>query len=210
MLANIYLHALDCAWAARGHGELVRYADDFVVLCRSRAEAEAALGLVGEILTELGLELHPDKTRIVDLREGRQGFDFLGCHFRARTSGRLLERGVRRQFLHRWPSVRSMRRVRQRVRDLTGRHRNGVEDIRVLIRDLNPVLVAWGTYFRTGNAALKFQQIDRYVEQCLRRFLVHRHGRKLRAGQADRWTGDWLHEQGLHRLRGTIRYPEAA
>ncbi len=210
MLANIYLHALDEAWAERGTGELVRYADDFVVLCRSQAEAEAALKLVGEILTELRLELHPEKTRIVDLREGREGFDFLGCHFRARVSGRMLERGVRRYYLHRWPSARSMKRVRQKVKALTGRNRSGVKDIREIIRAVNPILIGWGNYFRTGNAARKFIQLDWYVGDRLRGFLVKRHGRNLRPGQARQWTSDWFHAQGLHRLRGTIRYPVAA
>ena len=210
LLANIYLHALDEVWAKRGHGELVRYADDLVALCRTQAEAEAALALVRTVFTELGLELHPDKTRIVDLREGRQGFDFLGCHFHARVSGRLLERGVRRYYLHRWPSQRSMKRVRQRVHDLTGRNRNGVKDIRVLIRDLNPILRGWGNYFRTGNATIKFIHIDRYVRRRLVRFLIRRHGRNLHAGRVKQWTDDWFHRQGLYRLRGTIRYPEAA
>ena len=177
---------------------------------RSREEAEAALGLVGNVLAELGLELHPDKTRIVDLGEGREGFDFLGCHFHARVSGRLLERGIRRYYLHRWPSARSMKKVRQRVKELTGRSRNGVRDVRVLIRDLNPILRGWGNYFRTGNAARKFRQIDNYVARRLRGLPVKRQGRKLRAGHARRWTEDWLNEQGLYRLRGTIRYPEAA
>ncbi len=85
LLSNIYLHALDQAFADGSHGTLVRYADDFVVACRSEAEARAAQKLAGEVLTELGLELHPEKTRLVDLREGREGFDFLGCHFRARV-----------------------------------------------------------------------------------------------------------------------------
>ena len=85
-------------------GELVRYADDFVVLCRSAAQAEAARRR-REILASLGLELHPDKTRVVDLREGREGFDFLGCHFRARMSGRLWEqKRIVRYYLHRWPA----------------------------------------------------------------------------------------------------------
>jgi len=181
-----------------------------VILCRMRDEAETALDLVGEILTDLGLELHPDKTRIVNLREGREGFDFLGCHFHARVSGRLLERGIRRYYLHRWPSARSMKRVRAKVKALTGRNRNGAKDVRVLIRDLNPVLRGWGTYFRTGNAAAKFRQIDRYVVDRLRRFLVQRQGRNLRPGQTVRWTEDWLNGLGLYRLRGTIRYPEAA
>ncbi len=210
LLANIYLHRLDQAWARAGHGTLVRYADDAVILCRTHGEAEAALDLARQVLAGLGLELHPDKTRIVDLREGRDGFDFLGCHFHARVSGRLLERGIRRYYLQRWPSARSMKRVRQRVKALTGRNRNGAKDVRVLIRDLNPVLRGWGNYFRTGNAADKFRQVDRYVVGRLRRFLVKRQGRKLRPGQPRQWTEDWFNGLGLHRLRGTIRYPEAA
>src|SRR5215471_21621568 len=210
LLANIYLHVLDRTWAERGVGTLVRYADDAVVTCRSREEAEAALGLVGEVLAGLGLELHPDKTRIVDLGEGREGFDFLGCHFHARVSGRLLERGIRRYYLHRWPSARSMKKVRQRVKELTGRNRTGVKDIRVVISDLNPILRGWGNYFRTGNAAHKFIEMDAYVRKRLRGFMRKRYGRNLHAGQADRWTEDWFNDLGLYRLRGTIRYPEAA
>ena len=210
LLANIYLHLFDLAWDRTGNGTLVRYADDAVILCRTETEAVAALGRVREILRRLGLECHPDKTRIVELREGREGFDFLGCHFHARVSGRLLERGIRRYYLHRWPSLRSMKRVRSRVKELTGRNRNGVKDVRVLIADINPILRGWGSYFRTGNAADKFRQIDRYVVNRLRRFLVKRQGRHLRPGQTRQWTEDWLNGLGLYRLRGTVRYPEVA
>ncbi|MCA1680707.1 MAG: group II intron reverse transcriptase/maturase [Actinobacteria bacterium] len=210
LLANIYLDALDRAFEERGRGVLVRYCDDFVVLCKTEAQARAAEQTAGEVLAELGLELHPDKTQVVDLREGREGFDFLGCHFRARVSGRLLERGIRRYYLHRWPSARAMKRLRQRVKDLTGKSRGGVKDIREVIRDLNPVLRGWGNYFRTGNAALKFNQLDRYVERRLRRLLVRRYGRNLRPGQWELWTSDWFRDMGLHRLRGTVRYPGAA
>lgn len=210
LLANVYLHAFDRAMGKRGFGGLVRYADDFVVLCRSQREAEAALEAAGEILAELGLELHPGKTRVVDLREGREGFDFLGWHFRARLSGRLLERGVRRYYLHRWPSQRSMKRLRAKVRGCTGRNRVSVRDIREVIRVLNPILRGWGNYFRTGNAAVKFVQLDRYVAWRLKRLLIKRHGCNLRAGQAERWTREWLWELGLHRLMGTICYPGIA
>ncbi len=211
LLSNIYLHALDRDLTERGVGVLVRYADDGVVLCRSRQQAEAALHAVGEILAGLGLRLHPDKTRVVDLRQGREGFDFLGCHFRARMSGRLWEqRGVVRFYLHRWPSQRAMKRLRDRVRDRTGRNRVGVSDIRVIIAELNPILRGWGGYFRTGNAAAKFVQVDRYVEWKLRRLLIKKRGRNLRAGQVEQWTSDWFHQQGLYRLRGTVRYPKAA
>jgi RNA-directed DNA polymerase len=210
LLANIYLHVLDTELSPRGLGELVRYADDGVVLCRSAAQAEHALAAVGEILTGLGLRLHPDKTKVVELQEGRQGLDFLGCHFRARMSGRLWEqRGIVRYYLHRWPSQRAMARVRAKVRDRTGRNRVGL-DIRDVIADLNPILRGWGNYFRTGNAATKFIQIDRYVVWRLFRLMVKKRGRNLRAGQADQWTEKWFNGHGLHRLRGTIRYPKAA
>ena len=210
LLANIYLHVLDRELSARGVGELVRYADDGVVLCRSAAQAQAALDAVDEILGSLGLRLHPDKTRVVDLREGREGLDFLGCHFRARMSGRLWEqRRIIRYYLHRWPSQRAMKRFREKVRARTGRNRVG-RDIRDVIADLNPLLRGWGNYFRTGNAADKFRQADEYVLFRLHRLMVKKRGRNLRAGQAQAWTEEWFNGHGLHRLRGTVRYPKAA
>jgi RNA-directed DNA polymerase len=206
LLSNIYLQALDEAFADGVRGRLIRYADDFVVMCRSEAEAGAAQQLAEQVMAGLGLELHPEKTRVVDLREGGEGFDFLGCHFRARVSGRMLERGVRRYYLHRWPSQRSMKRVRARIKAKTGRSRAS-HDIREVIADLNPLLRGWGTYFRTGNAAKKFNQIDRYVVARLRGLMRKRHGRHLRPGQWKTWTREWFEAHGLYRLRGTVRYP---
>jgi len=211
LLANIYLHVLDTEFTARGLGELVRYADDGVVLCRTQAQAQAALGAVRDILASLGLELHPGKTKVVDLRQGREGLDFLGCHFHARMSGRLWEqKRIVRYCLHRWPSQQAMKRLRAKVRDQTGRNRVGVKDIRDVIADLNPLLHGWGNYFRTGNAAVKFRQADRYVAWRLKRLLIKKRGRNLRAGQTAQWTEEWLHGLGLHKLSGTIRYPRAA
>src|SRR5450756_1654301 len=89
------------------------------------------------------LELHPEKTRVVELREGREGFDFLGCHFHTRVSSRLLERGIRRYYLQRWPSQRSMKRLREKIRDRTGRDRCHA-DIREIIAEINPTLRGWG------------------------------------------------------------------
>jgi len=210
LLANIYLHVLDTEFTRRGLGELVRYADDGVVLCRSAAQARAALDAIREILASLGLELHPDKTKVVDLRQGREGLDFLGCHFHARMSGRLWEqKRIVRYYLHRWPSQRAMKRLRDKVRARTGRNRAGW-DIRDVIADLNPVLRGWGNYFRTGNAAAKFRQADHYVRQRLRGLMIKKRGRNLHAGQADAWTEEWFNGHGLHRLRGTICYPKAA
>jgi RNA-directed DNA polymerase len=210
LLANIYLHVLDTEFTRHGLGELVRYADDGVALCRSAAQARAALEAVREILASLGLELHPEKTKVVDLTEGREGLDFLGCHFHARMSGRLWEqKRIIRYYLHRWPSQAAMKRLREKVHAKTGRNRAG-RDIRDVIADLNPLLRGWGNYFRTGNAAVKFRQADSYVAWRLRRLMIKKRGRNLRAGQAQVWTEQWFNGHGLHRLRGTVRYPKAA
>jgi RNA-directed DNA polymerase len=210
LLANIYLHGFDEQMQAAGIGELARYADDFVIMCRSQKQAEAALVLAGDVLGGLGLQLHPGKTKIVDLREGREGFDFLGCHFRARMSGRLWEqKRIVRYYLHRWPSQKAMKRLREKINHRTARSRVGV-DVRVVIDELNPILRGWGNYFATGNAAEKFVQVDRYVAWRLKRLQIKKRGRNLRAGQTGQWTPAWFHDQGLHQLMGTIRYPKAA
>ncbi|MHB8329253.1 MAG: group II intron maturase-specific domain-containing protein [Acidimicrobiales bacterium] len=165
--------------------------------------AEALLG-------DLGLELHPDKTRVVDLREGEEGFDFLGCHLHARMSGKLWEqRRIVRYYLHRWPSQRSMKRARQRIKALTDRSQVG-QQLPDVIGRLNPFLRGWANYFRTGNAGNKLVEVDRYVAWRLKRLLIKKRGRNLRAGQSANWTRTWFHDQGLHQLMGTIRYPKAA
>jgi RNA-directed DNA polymerase len=208
LLANVYLDVLDTTWERehRHLGQLVRYADDFVVLCGSRAQGEQALRRISEVLGQLGLKLHPEKTRVVEARLGGEGFDFLGCHLqvmRSHFKGRC--------YLFRWPSARSMNRIRARVRELTDRRRrSGMKDIREVIRDLNPVLRGWGGYFCTGNASLKFQQVDRYVNQRLVR-LVRRPGYRLddrRPFSLREWpVTRFVEGFGLYRLIGTIRYP---
>jgi RNA-directed DNA polymerase len=182
LLSNIYLHVLDATWRKR----------------------YAHLGV-------LKLELHPEKTRRVDLSWGKQGFDFLGCHLRKRMSGPIWVRERRRvYFLQRWPSAKSMQRVRQKVRELTERRWSGVKDVRKLIANLNPVLRGWGEYFRTGNAMKKFTQLDRYVWQRLGRFLIRRKGRNLKPGEVKGWDQNFFLSHGLYRLRGTVKYPAAA
>jgi group II intron reverse transcriptase/maturase len=209
LLANIFLHVLDRVWEDRcAHlGTLVRYADDFVVMCDTKAQVEEARRRVGLVLARLGLELHPEKTRIVDLSRGCGGFDFLGCHLRKRMSGPVWERTRQRVFyLHRWPSSRAMQRVRARVRMLTARSRCH-EDVRRIIADLNPVLRGWGQYFRTGNAAVKFTQVDAYVEERLRGLVRKRAGSRLAAGRVHTWDRPFFEALGLCRLRGSIQYP---
>jgi len=178
-----------------------------VVLCRRRADAEEARRRVELTLQYLGLEAHPEKTRLVDLGWGKESFEFLGCRLRKRRSVRY----PGRMFLQRWPSPRSMRRVRARIRELTDARHDGVKDVRELIARLNPVLRGWGNYFRTGNATRKFNQIDHYVRQRLGLFLARRRGlRKCRHGAVACWSFDWFWGHGLYRLFGTVRYPDAA
>lgn len=211
LLANVYLDALDEAWerACRHLGRLVRYADDFVVLCRKRSQAEAALRQIREILEKLGLELHPQKTRLVELGLGKEGFCFLGCYFRVVRS-----HFTGKRYLYRWPSPQAMKSLRARIRELTHRRRRaGMRDIREVIRDLNPLLRGWGNYFRTGNASEKFQQVDRYVAQRLVRLLASRRHRnwKRRPFHMKDWPHSrFVEEHGLYKLLGTIRYPGAA
>jgi RNA-directed DNA polymerase len=212
LLSNIYLHVLDRVWEDRcAHlGTLVRYADDVVVMCDTKAAVEEARYRVSAVLMRLGLELQPEKTRLVDLSRGREGFDFLGCHLRKRFSGPLWERTHRRvYYLQRWPSARAMARVRARVRELTPRRRCH-EDLRSVIADLNRVVRGWGAYFRTGNAAIKFVQIDRYVVERLRDLLIKRPDAQLRPGRVEAWHRPFFEALGLYRLNGTIQYPGTA
>lgn len=213
LLANVYLDDLDRIWEATcAHlGRLVRYADDFVILCRTREQAEQALQRVGEIMRLLRLELHPEKTSLVELGLGKEGFEFLGCYLRivrSHFSGKC--------FLFRWPSRAAMNAIREKIRQRT-QHRRwaGMTDIREVIRLLNPVLRGWGGYFRTGNASKKFHAIDEFVHRRLLHLMARKGGqRRWRPGGRPFNPADWSHgrfvtEHGLHRLLGTIRYPGA-
>jgi RNA-directed DNA polymerase len=160
----------------------------------------------GEILGVLGLRLHPDQTRIVELGLKKEGFVFLGCSLRIVRS-----HFKGKAYLFRWPSPRAMKALRARIRELTARRRwAGMRDIREVIRVLNPVLRGWGNYFRTGNASLKSRQIDRYVEIRLVRLLGNRGSWRRRPFQAREGSHRRLvEEHGLYQLLGTIRYPGA-
>lgn len=209
LLANVYLNVLDTTWEAehRQLGSLVRYADDFVVLCKRSSQAQETRKRLELILAGLRLRLHPTKTRLVELGLGKDGFDFLGCHLRIVRS-----HFKGKCYLFRWPSPRAMQAIRARIRALTDRSRRaGMRDLLEVINDLNPVLRGWGNYFQTGNASHKFQQVDRYVRERLLRLLERRGGQR----RPDfRWR-EWPHprlvaELGLYRLIGTIRYPGGA
>ncbi len=201
LLCNVALHVLDAEWARTSSrlGVLVRFADDYVVLCRSRAAAEEALRRVTAILGPLGLQLHPDKTRIVRLTRGVQGFDFLGFHHHKVESWRW--RG--RYYLQRWPSDRAMRQVRAKVREATSRRDVG-RAVEWVVADLNHVLRGWGAYFRRGNSGRKFAQLDSYVQERLAIFASIKHGRHGRNWQRH-YTRAWADRLGIYRLSRRTR-----
>jgi group II intron reverse transcriptase/maturase len=206
LLANIALHVLDRTWASTGWqiGTLVRYADDFVVLTPTRQRADAARHLAAGTLDPLGLRLHPDKTRVICLRNGAEGFDFLGFHHRMRES---IKWKRSRWYLHKWPSQRAMATIRAKVRQRTSRGYASV-DMTVVVEHLNPVLRGWGNYFRHGNSSRKFETIDSYVHERLARLASIKHGRSGR-NWATHYTYQWATRLGIYRLAGTVRYWDA-
>ena len=206
LLANVVLHELDRFWEdyCSSLGQLIRYADDFVILCRTEGAAREALRRVGEALTWQGLTLHPEKTRVVFVGDGQQGFDFLGFHCRKVESWRM--RG--RRYLHRWPSRRAMQRVRDRIKAITAPRYRLREPAQSLVDELNRLLRGWGAYFRVGNASRQFQQVDDYVRQRLALFLSKKAGRRGR--QWGRYSEAVYRALGVYQLSGTVRWYRAA
>ena len=201
LLANIALHMLDEAWAGGGQrlGVLVKYADDLVVLCATRAQAEEARELVAAVLDGLGLRLHPEKTRIAHLARGAEGFTFLGFEHRMRESWR--QPG--RWYLQKWPSRRAMASIRGKIRDRTDR-RYARLPLEWAVEDLNRVLRGWGNYFRYGNSGQKFSQIDCYVNERLAILASAKHGLQGR-NWVSRFNHEWVTQLGVYRLNGTVR-----
>jgi group II intron reverse transcriptase/maturase len=205
LLANIALHRLDQAWQddRQPTGRLVRYADDFVVVCSTRQQAEDGQRRAAAMLARLGLRLSPEKTRIIELTRGKEGFDFLGFHLHKVESWKW--RG--KWYLQRWPSTRAMNRIRARIRELTDRRYTGLP-IDAAVDRLNPVLRGWGNYFRHGNSAKKFAQIDSYVHERLAILACNKHGLPGRKWDS-RFDGAWFTRLGVHTLQGTIIYGTA-
>ena len=201
LLANIALHTLDEAWAggAQRLGTLVRYCDDFVVLCATREQAEQARELVAAILDVVGLRLHPKKTRIAHLARGAEGFDFLGFHHRMRESWK--QRG--HWYLHKWPSRRAMASIKAKIRDRTDR-RFARLPLEYAVENVNHVVRGWGNYFRYGNSADKFGEIDGYVRERLAILASAKHGLQGR-NWVSRFDYEWTTKLGVYRLSGTVR-----
>lgn len=194
VLANIYLHPLDERMAALGY-RMVRYADDFVVLCGSREEAEAALAEIRAWVAENGLVLHPDKTHVGDCRQPEESFDFLGYRFAAGK---------------RWVRRKSMARFKDRIREKTKRTRGA--SLSRIVADLNPMLRGWFGYFKHAYPAT-FPEVDGFVRRRLRAVLRKQDKRPgFGHGPDDhrRWPNTFFAEAGLFALTTawqTARHP---
>src|SRR6266704_6052915 len=205
VMCNVYLHRLDRAWED-GDGVLVRFADDLVVMCWSRSQAEAALARLTDLLASLGLEPKAAKTRIVHLEEGGEGFDFLGfCHRLVRSRGRNGKKPV--TFLARWPADRAMRHARDRIRELTGR-RWLLLPPEAIAQEVNKFLRGWAAYFRYGHSARRFSKSRQYARMRLAMFVRKKHRRSRGFG----WRALLFlspDEFGLISLYGIVVAPRA-
>jgi group II intron reverse transcriptase/maturase len=200
LLANVALHVLDEAWQRDGQrlGVLVRYADDLVALCATREQAEQARELVAATLATLGLRLHPDKTRVVGLARGAEGFTFLGFAHRMRKSWK-----TGYWYLQKWPSPRAMASIRAKIRERTDR-RLARLPLQWAVENLNRVLRGWGQYFRYGNSGQKFGAIDAYVHERLAILASAKHGLQGR-NWVSRFNYEWYTSLGIYRLTGTVK-----
>jgi RNA-directed DNA polymerase len=185
LLANIYLDPLDHLLAEQGLA-MVRYADDFVILCRTPEEAQRALALVQQWTTQVGLTLHPTKTRLVDIR--KEGFDFLGYHFETTKSG-----------INHWPKKKSLAKLKDTLRAKTKRT-NGTA-LEIIIIHVNRTLRGWFGYFK-HSLKTTFAPIDRWVRMRLRSILRKRSGRRGRGRGADhqRWPNAFFAKMRLYSL----------
>jgi RNA-directed DNA polymerase len=190
LLSNIYLNPLDHHLAAQGL-QMVRYADDFVILCQSQAEAEHALALTRQWCEAEGLQLHPTKTHIVNVRV--EGFDFLGYHFQTTRRGRLT----------RWPRQKSLQKLKETIRAKTKRT-NG-RSLAVIIADVNRTLRGWFGYFK-HSCRTTFVDVDGWVRMRLRSILRKRAGQRGRGHGRDhqRWPNAFFAAQGYFCLEGAF------
>ena len=171
MLANIYLHALDSYWENHKElGVIVRYADDAVIVCRTRKDAELAFEHLKRIMTKLKLTLNPQKTKIVDMN--KESFDFLG--FRYQKFGKTK---CGRKLPYMMPSKKAMKKVKDAIRVITCR-KSAYEGLEQKVEKLNPLIRGWRNYFQHGNSTRRFKQLDEYVWMRLWRRVYYRRKQK--------------------------------
>lgn len=204
LLANIYLHEFDKFWTEQKdvHGRLIRYADDFVILFKTKEDAERGLKLASDKLKEMGLELNEKKTSIVSMNGGHEGFDFLGFHHRRVRHDNKCFR------TYTWPKEAAVRAIRQKVKAILAPRPVLLLSREELFKRLNPVLRGWQNYFRYGNSAGVFSSLDTYVHERMSLWYSKKHQKGGR-GWSTRLKWDEHKTSGVVLLSGSIRYLSA-
>ncbi len=200
LLANIYLNYLDVIWEKNGQaiGKLVRYADDFVIICRTKRDAEHALKLVKAIMQRLELTLHPEKTKVVSMWKGQGGFDFLGMHHRNIVH----ENGTRKyQTTYQYPSKKAMKKMRGIVKAELANPATLQRDIQEMIEKLNPKIRGWRNYYQTKNSWKWLAAIDWYILQRFTIWYNKKHQRRAHFGRMGKVL-QLLNILGLEKLAG--------
>jgi len=195
LLSNIFLHLLDKVWNKRYEklGKLIRYADDFVVLCPTRQRAEESLKVLKGLLGRLGLELHPEKTKLVEMGLGKEGFDFLGFHYRIcqpRKKGW-------KAYIRSWPNRKAVKKITEKIKAVTSEGWRLSLPMEDLVKTLNPILRGWAQYFKVGNSWKQFSRLHLHTLTRLVLFQERKCGRKAGSWSANATD---IKRMGLYRL----------
>ena len=178
LLANVYLNTLDRLWEKYGftHGILVRYADDTVIICKNKKSANHALALLQYIMGKLDLKLHPVKTKIVCMWDGKEGFDFLGMHHRRMTTE--TRQGSRFQETYQYPSRKAMKKMKTAIKSSVNSRNLLVAREDDLIKNLNPKIAGWKNYYTTKTSDKWMQALDWYIICTFARWYNKKHQRR--------------------------------
>ena len=199
LLANIYLNTLDRLWEKYGltHGILVRYADDTVIICKNRKSAKHALTLLQYIMGKLDLKLHPVKTKIVCMWDGKEGFDFLGMHHRRMTTE--TRQGSTFQETYQYPSRKAMKKMKSAIKSNVNSRSLLVASEEDLIKNLNPKITGWKNYYTTKTSEKWMQALDWYIICTFTRWYNKKHQRRNRMSKVG-FVRSTIYEKGLKRM----------
>ena len=199
LLANIYLNTLDRLWEKYGHthGILVRYADDTVIICKNKKSANHALNLLQYIMVKLDLKLHPVKTKIVSMWDGKEGFDFLGMHHRRMTTE--TRKGQLYKETYQYPNRKAMKKMKAEVKRNVNRRSLLVAKEEDLIKNLNPKITGWKNYYSTKRNEKWMQALDWYIICTFTRWYNKKHQRRNRMSKVG-FVRNSIYEKGLKKM----------
>jgi len=199
LLSNIYLHYLDLKWERHCQhlGKLIRYCDDFVIICRTKKDANQALKAVKSIMTKLELELHPEKTKLVNMWDGKEGFDFLGFHHRRKKTE--TSKGQIFNETHQFPSQKAMQKMRDNIKGVFASRTTLLLDVQEMIKILNPKIIGMRNYYGLKNAGKQLNKMDWYIIKKFTLWYNNKAQNKRRYGGISK-VREIICKNGLQRL----------